>query len=139
MLYTQPTDEERLRRLSTLLKDARRSIPVDAQSLGNSLRFPGRVGKPVSQEEVAEVVDVSRVWYAVLETGRPIRASAPLLERICNALMLDEQQRASVFELAIPEISTRMVEMRHSDILQASTRMRSSVKRLWSASTVEVN
>jgi transcriptional regulator with XRE-family HTH domain len=137
MLYNQTADDERLRRLSNLLKDARRGIPVNTQSLGNNLRFPGRVGKRVSQEEVAEAIGVSRNWYSMLETGRPIRASVALLERICNVLTLDERQRASVFELGIPEIPTRVIELRHSAILEASTRMRSSVKRLWSTSTVE--
>lgn len=137
MLHTELTDDERRRRLSELLREARRSISVDTHSLGNTLRFPGRVGKRVTQEEIAEAIGVSRVWYAMLETGQPVRASVALLERICNALGLDEQQRACVFELGIPQISARMIELRHSAILQASMQMRSSVKRLWSTSTVE--
>lgn len=137
MLYTAPTDEERLRRLSDLLKGARRNIPANSCALGNSLRFPGRVGKAVSQEEIAEAIGVSRVWYAMLETGRPIRASVALLERLCNALMLDEQQRSSLFELGIPEIASRVNELRESAILEASARMRASAKRLWSTSSIE--
>lgn len=136
MLYVHPTDEERRHRLSSILRDARGRISRDTRTLGTALRFPGRVGKPVSQEEVAEVIGVSRVWYAMLETGRPIRTSVALLDRICDALSLREEQRSELFELAIPEISTRMFEMRHSAILEASTQLRSSVKRLWSTSTV---
>jgi transcriptional regulator with XRE-family HTH domain len=93
----KPPDDHRYQRLSELLKKARRSIPIDAAQLGNRQRVPGRMGKLVSQEEIAEVIGVSRVWYAVLESGRPVQASISLLGRICDALMLDEQQRGDLF------------------------------------------
>jgi DNA-binding XRE family transcriptional regulator len=103
MLYTQPAERERLRRFSLLLKDARRRIPSDTVSLGNTQRIAERIGKRVSQEEVAEAIGISRVWYATLETGRP-RASIAVLGRICDVLMLDEQQRADLLRLCVPEI-----------------------------------
>ena len=98
--------DDRHQRLSELLKKARRSIRVDAARLGNNQRIPARIGKLVSQEEIAEVIGVSRVWYALLESGRPVQASISLLARICDALMLDQQQRGDVFYYGAPEICT---------------------------------
>src|SRR5271156_3316120 len=92
------TEHERLRRFGELLKEARRRIPTDTVSLGNTQRISERIGKRVSQEEAAEVIGISRVWYATLETGRP-RASIAVLGRICDALMLNEQQRSDVLKL----------------------------------------
>jgi transcriptional regulator with XRE-family HTH domain len=130
-------DDERLCRLSTLLREARNRIPPDTASLGNVLRLPSRVGKRVSQEEIAEAIGVSRVWYALLENGRLHRPSVVLLERTCNALMLDERQRVDVFQLGVPEISSRLVEFQHAAILEASAQLRNAANRLWSASTVD--
>ncbi len=100
----EPPDGQRHQRLSELLKYARRSIPSDAAKLGNSERVPGRIGKLVSQEEIAEVVGVSRVWYSLLESGRPVQASISLLGRICAALTLDEQQRRDLFYYGATEV-----------------------------------
>ena len=44
----------------------RRSSEVGSASRGAS-------GRLVSQEEIAEAIGVSRVWYALLESGRPVR------------------------------------------------------------------
>jgi DNA-binding XRE family transcriptional regulator len=111
MLDTQPTERERLRRFSELLKEARRRIPTDTLSLGNTLRISERIGKRVSQEEVAEVIGISRVWYATLEMGRP-RASIAVLGRICDALMLDEDQRAHLLQLCVPELASIVRQVR---------------------------
>lgn len=130
-------DDGRLCRLGTLLREARNRIPPDTASLGNMLRLPSRVGKRVSQEEIAEAIGVSRVWYALLENGRIHRPSVVLLERTCNALMLDERQREDLFQLGVPEISSRLVEFQHAAILEASARLRKTANRLWSASSVD--
>jgi transcriptional regulator with XRE-family HTH domain len=130
-------DDERLCRISTLLREARSRIPPDTASLGNALRLPSRVGKRVSQEEIAEAIGVSRVWYALLENGRLHRPSVVLLERTCDALMLDERQRAEVFQVGVPEIPSRLVEFQHGAILEASAQLRITATRLWSASTVD--
>lgn len=99
------SEAERLHQFGQILRGARRAIPVDAASVGKMARHPARVGKPVSQEEIAEAVGVSRVWYALLESGRATRASIRLLERLCEALMLDENQSLRLLQLGIPEIS----------------------------------
>jgi transcriptional regulator with XRE-family HTH domain len=95
--------------ISELLKKARRRIPSDTVSLGNTRRFAERIGKRVSQEEVAEAIGISRVWYATLEMGRP-RASIAVLGRICDVLMLDEHQRADLLQLCVPEIACFVME-----------------------------
>jgi transcriptional regulator with XRE-family HTH domain len=119
------------------LRDARRAIPVDAESLGNVLRFRGRVGRPVSQQEVAEAVGISRVWYTSLEAGRTARASVALLERLANVLMLDAEQRAAVFRFGLPELAASGAERPHHAVLEASARIRRTTRRLFAASSIE--
>ena len=98
-------DNDKPRRFSELLRRYRLGIPVEAKALGNFRRLPNRVGKIVSQEEFAEAIGVSRCWYGMLEAGRPIRPSIALLERICDALMLDEPNRLQLVELGLPALS----------------------------------
>lgn len=43
------------------LREHRRLIPRDATALGPFLRLPVRLGKAVTQEEIAEALGVSRV------------------------------------------------------------------------------
>jgi DNA-binding XRE family transcriptional regulator len=112
VISEKPSDDHRHRLLRDLLKKARRSIPFDAARLGDAPRLSARIGKPVSQEEVAEAVGVSRAWYALLEAGSPAQASIFLLGRICDALMLDEQQQADLFYLGAPEVCS-IVERIH--------------------------
>jgi transcriptional regulator with XRE-family HTH domain len=133
----QSTDDYRPCRFARVLRDARRAIPPEAASLGHVLRLPWRVGKAVSQEEVAEAVGISRVWYNRLEAGRSVRISVALLHRIANTLMLNDTQRAELFPFAPAEISSRAIELRHGSVLEACGRIRRSAKRLWSASSVE--
>jgi transcriptional regulator with XRE-family HTH domain len=133
----ESSDDYRPCRFARALRDARLAIPPEAASLGNVLRLPRRVGKAVSQEEVAEAVGISRVWYVRLETGRSIRTSVALLERLANALMLNDTQRAQLFPFAVSEISSRAMELRHGSVIEASGRVRRAAKRLMSASSVE--
>lgn len=133
----ESTDDYRPCRFARVLRDARSAIPPEAASLGNVLRLPCRVGKAVSQEEVAEAVGISRVWYGRLETGRSVRTSVALLERLANTLMLNDTQRAELFPFAVPEISSRAMEMRHGAVIEACGRIRRAAKRLMSASSVE--
>lgn len=100
-----PNDDERLRSFSEFLRRCRLGIPVESKALGNFVRLPNRIGKPVSQEEFAEAIGVSRCWYGLLEAGRPVRPSIALLKRICDALMLDEPQRLQLFDLGFPALS----------------------------------
>jgi DNA-binding XRE family transcriptional regulator len=104
-------DDERLHRFSDVLRRHRLAIPVEAKSLGDFVRLPNRIGKIVSQEEFAEAIGVSRCWYGMLEVGRPVRPSIALLERICDALMLDEPKRVQLVDLAFPSLSQSLSKM----------------------------
>ena len=78
-------DDERSRLFGEMLRGCRTAIPAGMKALGPFARASSRVGKVVSQEELAEATGISRYWYGCLETGRPGRPSAELLERLCDA------------------------------------------------------
>ena len=63
-----------------------------------------RRGRHVTQEELAEAIGVSRVWYQMLESSAKIRTSPGLLDRLSRTLMISAEERATLFELAIPEL-----------------------------------
>jgi len=86
------------------LKARRRSIAPDACWLGPYARLPARYGKPVTQEEVAEAAGVSRVWYAMIESGAAVRTSPQLLDKLARALMLSPEERLMLVLLAFPEL-----------------------------------
>jgi transcriptional regulator with XRE-family HTH domain len=96
-------DQERRRRLSAFLLNKRRRIDPNAPRVGTYTRRNNRIGRPLTQEEVAEALDVSRQWYAALEMGSSIRPSAALLDRIATFFKLREAERLTLFRLAIPE------------------------------------
>ena len=104
-------DNQRLHHFSEALREHRLAVPVETKALGDFARLPSRVGKIVSQEELAEAVGVSRCWYGMLEVGRPVRPSIALIERICDALMLDEQKRIQLVDLAFPALSQSLSKM----------------------------
>jgi transcriptional regulator with XRE-family HTH domain len=52
------------------------------------------------REEVAALADVSVSWYTWLEQGRPINASAEVLDALARALRLDDVERDHLFALA---------------------------------------
>ncbi|HYZ16163.1 MAG TPA: helix-turn-helix transcriptional regulator, partial [Candidatus Acidoferrum sp.] len=74
-------------------------------NLGPHPRLPWRVGKRVTQQEVAEAVGISREWYATLESATTIEASnrpsQRVLERLAEVLMITPQQRATLFEMVV--------------------------------------
>lgn len=121
--------------LALFLKFLRKRVDPDAHHLGPHPRLPSRVGKRVTQEELAEAIGVCREWYAVLESAETIRTSTGLLDRLADVLMATPEERARLFRLAVPEISR--VQHTRESIFQAFGGLRSGVKRLWSASKVE--
>jgi transcriptional regulator with XRE-family HTH domain len=121
-------------RLAKLLRGCRTRVPSEARWLGLLVRRPGRLGKPVTQEEVAEVVQVSREWYARLELGRVKRASPVLLGRLADALMMDHAERCALFASAIPELREFSFDEAKAVALEISS-LRSLLRRLWSASS----
>src|ERR1700738_177882 len=85
--------------LALLLKLLRRRIDPDVRELGRHRRLPSRLGKRVTQQELAEAIGVSREWYAVLESAATTRTSTALLDRLSDALMVNPDERATLFRL----------------------------------------
>ena len=121
--------------LAGLLKRARRRIHSETRSLGQNLRFPSRIGKAVTQEEVAEAVGISRNWYQMLETKQGLRVSPTLLGRIADVLMLSAPERVAIFELAVPELRATILTPTTREVLDAFRSLRLLGQKLWTATT----
>jgi transcriptional regulator with XRE-family HTH domain len=82
----------------------RRRIDPAAKTLGGYERLKSRRGRPVTQEELAEAIDVSRGWYARLESRKPVQTSVSMLHRVADVLMATPHERAVLFCLALPAL-----------------------------------
>ncbi len=109
--------------LGIFIKERRLNIDPNSRTLGEYVRLQSRLGRPVTQEEIAEYIGVSRAWYAMLETQSRVRASPPLLDRLARALMLNSQERTLLFNLALPELKlegqspqTDLIEAQRSNL-----------------------
>lgn len=96
--------ESRSSALGLFFKQRRTQLPVQAQAIGPHPRLKVRVGRPVTQEEIAEAIGVSRVWYATIEAGRG-DVSRQLLARIADAFMLAPDERLALLRLAFPSFT----------------------------------
>jgi transcriptional regulator with XRE-family HTH domain len=102
--------------------------------LGQILRRPRRIGRPVTQEELAEAAGISGRWYAMMESNNRARhISSSVLSRVAQTLMLDAGERASLYALSVPEFELRAVDRKAQAILDAFGSLRPVMKRLWSA------
>lgn len=90
--------------LGSLLRECRMRIGPCCTALGSFLRLPTRIGRPVSQEEVAEAVGITRQWYARMESPLQRRYSPRTLARVADVLMLDREEREVLLRLAMPEL-----------------------------------
>jgi DNA-binding XRE family transcriptional regulator len=90
---------------ASFLKTRRRNFPPESKTLGSWERLPVRRGRPITQEEIAEAVGISRNWYRRLESGDAPRASAKLLDRIAKAFQFTPEERTNLFVLGIPELA----------------------------------
>ncbi len=134
---TLPESANARSELALLLKFLRQRVDPDVRHLGLHARLPSRIGKRVTQEEVAEAIGVSRTWYAALESAATIRTSTGLLDRLADALMVTPDERARLFYLALPEV--RRVHLRDDSlaVLEGFSRLRVFLKRLWAATSVD--
>jgi transcriptional regulator with XRE-family HTH domain len=123
-----------LRRLSELLRRCRARIRPECTSLGPCARLPMRVGKPVTQEEIAEAAGISRQWYAMLETDHRVRVSPQVLTRIADALMMSSRERGALFRLAVPELDSSTAR-RSASGSEAFWLLHAWSRRLWAASS----
>jgi DNA-binding XRE family transcriptional regulator len=91
--------------LNQFLTGCRAGVDLNVEFLGSKARHPRRVGKRVTQEEVAEAVGITREWYAALERGRGTRVSPVVLSRIADTLSMTDEERRILFTLAVPELA----------------------------------
>lgn len=96
--------EARKEALHRFVRERRMRLAPDSLFLGESRRFPTRIGKVVTQEELAEHLGISRQWYARFEGGAPAGFSTQLLSRLSDLLMLSASERAEFVRLAMPEL-----------------------------------
>jgi transcriptional regulator with XRE-family HTH domain len=86
------------------LRQRRERVGPWATRIGTYQRRENRIGRPFTQEEVAEALEVSRQWYASFEKGLAVRPSPALIERIAVLFELAEDERIMLFRLAIREL-----------------------------------
>lgn len=96
--------EEREGALHGFVRERRLRLAPESHFLGEHLRLGSRVGKRVTQEELAEHLGISRQWYARFEGGAPAGFSTQLLSRLCDLLLLSSRERAELVRLAIPQL-----------------------------------
>jgi transcriptional regulator with XRE-family HTH domain len=127
--------EQRAERRANLpLRNCRKRIASDQESLGPYTRLPLRIGKPITQEELAEAVGISREWYGLLESGRSPGVSSRLLSQVADVLMLHSDERAELLRLVRPELLT-VQQTRSLAMLDAFENLRHAARRLWTATT----
>lgn len=97
----------RLESFGTYLRQCRKRFPAQATALGAYRRLPDRVGRSVTQEEVAEAIGISRAWYATLESGAARSSSRRLLHRIAMVFSLTPDDRRVLLQLSFPELTIR--------------------------------
>ncbi len=91
------SEEARRREFAAFLRSRRERISPDEVGIRPTerRRTPG-----LRREEVADLAAVGVTWYTWLEQGRPVRASAQVLQAIADALLLDPSERSYLFTLA---------------------------------------
>jgi transcriptional regulator with XRE-family HTH domain len=127
-------DEGREAALHRFVRERRMRLAPKSQFLGERPRLSNRIGKPVTQEELAEHLGISRGWYARFEAGGPAGFSIPLLNRLCDILLLSAPERAELVRLAMPDLAP-VVPRDSSSLYEALSVVRRAVKRLWHASS----
>jgi transcriptional regulator with XRE-family HTH domain len=120
--------------LHRFVRERRLRLAPESLFLGERRRLPNRIGKPVTQEELAEHLGITRGWYARFEAGAATAFSIALLNRLGDVLLLSAPERAELIRLAMPKLSP-VIARDSTDLYEALGAMRRAVKRLWSASS----
>jgi transcriptional regulator with XRE-family HTH domain len=127
-------DEGHEEALHRFVRERRLQLAPESLFLGEQPRLPNRIGKPVTQEEIAEHLGISRGWYSRFEVGAPVAFSLPLLNRLGDVLLLSAPERAKLMRLAMPELAP-IVSRDSTDLYEALGVVRRTVKRLWRATS----
>ncbi|OYO15997.1 hypothetical protein BI335_11465 [Enemella evansiae] len=90
------TDDQRSTELGRFLRSRRdRLTPAEVDLPGGPRRrVPG-----LRREEVAVLANVGTTWYTWLEQGRDVHASEQVLGSLADALLLNADERAHLFQL----------------------------------------
>jgi transcriptional regulator with XRE-family HTH domain len=83
--------------LAAFLRARRERISPEDVGLPPGIR---RRTSGLRREELAQLAGVGVTWYTWLEQGRPINASAQVLDAVATTLRLDAVERAHLFRLA---------------------------------------
>jgi len=94
------THSARAAELKRFLRAVRSRIEPDEAGVPLSERRRRAAGLRI--EEVASLAEVGITWYSALESGRGVRVSAKLLERVASALRMSAAERDHLFALALP-------------------------------------
>jgi transcriptional regulator with XRE-family HTH domain len=87
--------------LAAFLRSRRERIRPEDAGLAPGMR---RRTAGLRREEVAQLSGVGVTWYTWLEQGRPINASAQVLDAVARTLKLDQPEREHLYRLAeVPE------------------------------------
>lgn len=113
-----------------ILHEFREGVRRDAPQVGKCLRRADRIGRKVSQEEMAEVLGVSREWYVRLEKGQIGNVTREFTYQAASILDFPDLARARLLTLAF----TREDFALRTGLWAAFTTMR---KRIVAASTLE--
>ncbi|MET9722618.1 helix-turn-helix transcriptional regulator [Streptomyces zaomyceticus] len=92
-----PTQRRRRPELAAFLRSRRARVTPEDVGMPPGLRrrTPG-----LRREEVAQLSGVGVTWYTWLEQGRPINASAQVLDAVARTLRLDRPEREHLYHLA---------------------------------------
>ncbi|MFK0212807.1 helix-turn-helix transcriptional regulator [Streptomyces sp. NPDC090298] len=92
-----PTQRRRRPELAAFLRSRRARVTPEDVGMAPGLRrrTPG-----LRREEVAQLSGVGVTWYTWLEQGRPINASAQVLDAVARTLRLDRPEREHLYHLA---------------------------------------
>lgn len=104
------------------IKQRRLAIPPENLVIGEYRRDPQRIGRPVTQAEIAEALEISREWYCAFENGRCPDVSPELIRKVALAFYDRRTER---------RVRWRQEAAFVADLAE----MRRYVKRIASAST----
>ncbi|QES06066.1 XRE family transcriptional regulator [Streptomyces venezuelae] len=92
-----PAQRRRRPELAAFLRSRRARVTPEDVGMPPGLRrrTPG-----LRREEVAQLSGVGVTWYTWLEQGRPINASAQVLDAVARTLRLDRPEREHLYHLA---------------------------------------
>jgi transcriptional regulator with XRE-family HTH domain len=120
--------------LHRFVRERRVRLAPESLFLGKHPRLPNRLGKPVTQEEIAEYLGITRGWYSRFEVGAPVAFSLPLVNRLGDLLLLSAPERTELMRLAMPELAP-VVSRGSTNLYETLGVVRRAVKRLWRATS----